>query len=176
MTDERREEVKDKDKIVEPVEKIRVKVRDGVAFQFASTVRDGLGFIQNFIPGPPALSGEVIEIEPNQALGQEQKLMRLEPVILACANSTCKNIYETDAFDIRVSRCPRCGAQGGSVIETKKKKKKGKDKTKTKLKVKETNRMDNKEEETRKDELEIIVPDVSVKVAKKKKAAKKGKK
>lgn len=163
MTDEKLEE-----KVAEPVEKITVKVRDGVAFQFVSTIKNGMGMYETFTPKPPALSGEVIEIEPNQALGQEQKLMRMEPVTLACINSTCKNVYETDAYDIRKARCPKCGAQGGVIVETKKKKKKRT--AKDKPKVKETNRMDKKDEILRDDKLETIIPDPpkgSVKTAKK---------
>jgi hypothetical protein len=141
--------------VVEPVEKVKVQVRDGVAFIYQATIKTATGFFQNFIPQEPALSGEVIEIDPVQAFGQEQKLMRMEPVTLSCNNSSCKNIFETDAYDIRVAYCDKCGARGGTIVETKTKTKTKTDKTKAKPKIEETDRMDRKEEETR----DAIVPD-----------------
>jgi len=155
MTDEKLIKVNE---VAEPAEKVKVKVRDGVAFIYQTTIKTATGFLQNFLPQDPALSGEVIEIDPVQALGQEQKLMRMEPVTLSCNNSSCKNIFETDAYDIRVAYCDKCGARGGTVVETKKKKKT--DKIKAKPEVKETDRMDRKEEETRD---EVIVPEFSSK-------------
>lgn len=124
----------------------RYKVRDGYHFQFLTEIRDAKGNIHNFSKDGPAGPGSVIEVQPEQVLGQEHKLELVEALTLKCNNSGCEKEFETKAINLAYAWCPHCGGRGGEVIEAK---------VKTKRSKKDKDRQDLSEDEKR----EPVIPD-----------------
>jgi hypothetical protein len=140
-------------------QKERYQVKDGYTFLFVAETRDADGVIHKHRLGNPAPAGSIIEIRPSQALGQEQKLDRVDGLVLKCNNSGCFKEFMTKAFKLAYAWCPHCGGRGGKVVraatdkdaklnekkETKKAKKKAKEPKKPKVETPKEEEADREE-------------------------------